>query len=222
MFKGVLALTATAAISLGVFANSASAEDLTKFYSTERVSGYKSGEFMILAEDDVNFRSNPAVSNNIISCLPRHSLLRITKDEQPWAEAVWNGHKGYIATEYLTPAEAEPLLNDEDINFGEWKLDDVFVPENAALGKLLKEGKSPLFATMRGVSNGDEAARVVGQYGMPNRVVYFTPDKNDESLKQTMMLGYDFPSDGDYEDAGLDFYIDANDRVSKIVLRKDD
>lgn len=94
MFKGVLALTATAAISLAVFANSASAEDLTKFYSTERVSGYKSGEFMILAEDDVNFRSNPAVSNNIISCLPRHSLLRITKDEQPWAEAVWNGHKG--------------------------------------------------------------------------------------------------------------------------------
>lgn len=190
MFNGVLALTATAAISLAVFANSASAEDLTKFYSTERVSGYKSGEFMILAEDDVNFRSNPAVSNNIISCLPRHSLLRITKDEQPWAEAVWNGHKGYIATEYLTPAEAEPLLNDEDINFGEWKLDDVFVPENAALGKLLKEGKehgdyvyeyadvkisvnrkkhtitamegkSPLFATMRGVSNGDEAARVV-------------------------------------------------------------
>lgn len=71
MFKGVLALTATAAISLAVFANSASAEDLTKFYSTERVSGYKSGEFMILAEDDVNFRSNPAVSNNIISCLPR-------------------------------------------------------------------------------------------------------------------------------------------------------
>lgn len=204
-----------------------------------------------MAEDDVNFRSNPAVSNNIISCLPRHSLLRITKDEQPWAEAVWNGHKGYIATEYLTPAEAEPLLNDEDINFGEWKLDDVFVPENAALGKLLKEGKehgdyvyeyadvkisvnrkkhtitamegkSPLFATMRGVSNGDEAARVVGQYGMPNRVVYFTPDKNDESLKQTMMLGYDFPNDGDYEDAGLDFYIDSNDRVSKIVLRKDD
>lgn len=251
MFKGVLALTATAAISIAVFANSASAEDLTKFYSTERVSGYKSGEFMILAEDDVNFRSNPAVSNNIISCLPRHSLLRITKDEHPLAEAVWNGHKGYIATEYLTPAEAEPLLNDEDINFGEWKLDDVFVPENAALGKLLKEGKehgdyvyeyadikisvnrkkhtitamegkSPLFATMRGVSNGDEAARVVGQYGMPNRVVYFTPDKNDESLKQTMMLGYDFLSDGDYEDAGLDFYIDANDRVSKIVLRKDD
>ena len=50
MFKGVLALTATAVISLAVFANSASAEDLTKFYSTERVSGYKSGEFMILAE----------------------------------------------------------------------------------------------------------------------------------------------------------------------------
>ena len=37
MFKGVLALTATAAISLAVVANSASAEDLTKFYSTERV-----------------------------------------------------------------------------------------------------------------------------------------------------------------------------------------
>lgn len=41
MFKGVLALTATAAISLAVFANSASAEDLTKFYSTERVAATK-------------------------------------------------------------------------------------------------------------------------------------------------------------------------------------
>ena len=240
---------ALAAICCVAFVNSASAEDLTKFYSTERVRGYKSGEFMILAEDDVNFRSKPALSNNIISCLPRHSLLRITDGGQPWAEAVWNGQKGYIATEYLTSAEAEPLLNDEDINFGEWKLDDVFTPENAKLGKLLKEGKeygdyvyeykdvkisvkrgkhtitamegkTPVFATMRGVSMGDEAARVIGQYGMPNRVVYFTPDKDDESLKQTMMLGYDF--EGKYDDGGLDFYIDANDVVTKIVLRKDD
>lgn len=141
MLKGILSLAAAVAVGAAVFANSASAEDLTKFYSTERVRGYKSGEFMILAENDVNFRANPALSNNIISCLPRHSLLRITKEEQPWAEAVWNGQKGYIAAEYLTPAEAEPLLSDEDINFGEWKLDDVFAPENAGLGKLLKEGK---------------------------------------------------------------------------------
>lgn len=249
MLKKVLSLAAIAAVSAAAFANSVSAEDLTKFYSTERVRGYKSGEFMILAEDDVNFRANPALSNNIISCLPRHSLLLITKDEQPWAEAVWNGQKGYIATEYLTPAEAEPLLNDEDINFGEWKLDDVFMPENAGLGKLLKEGKqgkdyvyeyndvkisvnrkkhtitamegtSPLFATMRGVSAGDETARVVGQYGMPNRVVYFEPEKG-ETVKETMMIGYDFPQEGEYEEAGLDFYIDAHDRVAKIVLRKD-
>ena len=73
---------------------------------------------------------------------------------------------------------------------------------------------------MRGVSTGDEASRVIGQYGMPNRVVYFTPNKDDESLKQTMMLGYDF--EGKYDDGGLDFYIDANDVVTKIVLRKDD
>lgn len=45
------------------------------------------------------------------------------------------------------------------------------------------EGKTPVFATMRGVSTGDEAARVIGQYGMPNRVVYFTPDKDNEALK---------------------------------------
>lgn len=249
MLKGILSLAAAVAVGAAVFANSASAEDLTKFYSTERVRGYKSGEFMILAENDVNFRANPALSNNIISCLPRHSLLRITKEEQPWAEAVWNGQKGYIAAEYLTPAEAEPLLSDEDINFGEWKLDDVFAPENAGLGKLLKEGKehgdyvyeyndvkisvnrkkhtitalegtSSLFATMRGISVGDETARVVGQYGMPSRIVYFTPEKN-EMLKQTMMIGYDFQDDGGYDDAGLDFYIDAHDRVSKIVLHKD-
>lgn len=57
---------------------------------------------------------------------------------------------------------------------------------------------------------------------MPNRVVYFTPDKDNEALKQTMMLGYDFDKDGDYEDGGLDFYVDAHDVVTKIVLRKDD
>lgn len=96
MFKGVLALTATAAISLAVFANSASAEDLTKFYSTERVSGYKSGEFMILAEDDVNFRSNPALSNNIISCLPRHSLLRITKTSSPGLKPYGTGTRAIL------------------------------------------------------------------------------------------------------------------------------
>ena len=45
-------------------------------------------------------------------------------------------------------------------------------------------------------------------------------DSTAESLKQTMMLGYDF--EGKYDDGGLDFYIDANDVVTKIVLRKDD
>ncbi len=247
MVKGFLALSA-ALFCCTAFVNSVSAEDLTRYYSTERVSGYKSGEFMILTEDDVNFRSNPALSNNIISCLPRHSLLRITRGDQPWTEAVWNGQKGYIAAEYLTSAEAEPLLNDEDINFGEWKLDEEFAPEGAKLGKLIKEGRehgsyvyeytdlkisvnrkkhtitamestSPVFATMRGVSAGDGEARVIGQYGMPNRIVYFTPDKDDKALAQTMMLGYDFGDDGDYEDGGLDFYIDAHDTVSKIVLR---
>lgn len=56
MLKGILSLAAAVAVGAAVFANSASAEDLTKFYSTERVRGYKSGEFMILAENDVNFR----------------------------------------------------------------------------------------------------------------------------------------------------------------------
>lgn len=145
MVKQVLAL---AAICCATFVNSASAEDMARYYSTERVSGYKSGEFMILAEDDVNFRSNPALSNNVISCLPRHSLLRITDGGQPWAEAVWNGKKGYIATEYLTPADAEPLLNDEDINFGEWKLDDVLPRKMQGLASCLMRARNTAITFM--------------------------------------------------------------------------
>ena len=44
---------------------------------------------------------------------------------------------------------------------------------------------------MRGIGAGDSGARVIGQYGLPGRVVYLKDDKEGA----VMMYGYDFPQE---------------------------
>ena len=48
------------------------------YYTTQKISDYKKGEFAVLADDDVNFRSGPSTTADVLACLPRHSLLRLS------------------------------------------------------------------------------------------------------------------------------------------------
>jgi hypothetical protein len=190
------------------------------YYTTQKISDYKKGEFAVLADDDVNFRSGPSTTADVLACLPRHSLLRLSGSKSgEWQKVEWNGKNGYIFAEYLEKPEAEELI-DEDNSLGDWHLGQIFDSSAAkSLGKVKKESKdgssqvydfqqlqvkarrgnkkivelmtaSPVIYTMRGIGTGDDGARVIGQYGIPARVVYLKGDKDGAVI----MYGYNFPN----------------------------
>lgn len=52
----------------------------------------KKDEFAVLADDDVNFRSGPSTTADVLACLPRHSLLRLSGSKSgEWQKVEWNG-----------------------------------------------------------------------------------------------------------------------------------
>ena len=42
------------------------------YYTTQKISDYKKGEFAVLADDDVNFRSGPSTTADVLACLDIH------------------------------------------------------------------------------------------------------------------------------------------------------
>ena len=72
---------------------------------------------------------------------------------------------------------------------------------------------SPVIYTMRGIGAGDDGARVIGQYGIPARVVYLKDNKDGA----VMMYGYNFPKNSKIGKS-LDFYISSDGDVCRIVL----
>ena len=213
------------------------------YYTTQKISDYKKGEFAVLADDDVNFRSGPSTTADVLACLPRHSLLRLSGSKSgEWQKVEWNGKNGYIFAEYLEKPETEELI-DEDNSLGDWHLGHIFDSSAAkSLGKVKKESKdgssqvydfqqlqvkarrgnkkivelmtaSPVIYTMRGIGTGDDGARVIGQYGIPARVVYLKDDKDGAVI----MYGYNFPKNSKIGKS-LDFYISSDGDVCRIVL----
>lgn len=76
---------------------------------------------------------------------------------------------------------------------------------------------SPVIYTMRGIGAGDDGARVIGQYGIPARVVYLKDNKDGA----VMMYGYNFPKNSKIGKS-LDFYISSDGDVCRIVLSGED
>ncbi|MCD8360517.1 MAG: hypothetical protein LUC29_06825 [Acidaminococcaceae bacterium] len=76
---------------------------------------------------------------------------------------------------------------------------------------------SPVIYTMRGIGAGDSGARVIGQYGLPARVVYLKDDKEGA----VMMYGYDFPQESKVGKT-LDFYLNSDSDVSRIILSNEE
>ncbi len=229
------------------------------YYTTQKISDYKKGEFGVLVDDDVNFRNGPSTTSMVLACLPRHSLLRIIdKQDGEWQKIEWNGKVGYIFARYLNLPSAEALI-DEDNSLGDLQLGQKFEPNVVkSFGKIKKESKdgslqvydfqqlqikvkrgtkkmeeittsSPVIYTMRGIGAGDKEARVVGQYGIPARVIYLYSDKKaakdkrskkqDNQNEEFMIYGYDFPDDSK-TGRRLNFYINTEGDVSRIVLSK--
>lgn len=177
----------------------ASAEN--RYYLHEKIRGYEEAEFLLLTGDDVNFRKAP-VNGQVIKCLPHHTLMRVLERQGEWLKVDIGGTEGYIAAAYagsggkdeLTGEDFTGALADLGTGFDEKRaLAELGKPAKEYRDKKTKRdmydyGKvrlgirhnkvvsievlDPQFITMRGVSIGDSNGRAIGQYGMPDGVIY--------------------------------------------------
>lgn len=187
--------------ALLVCALSTAALAAESYYTDTKIKGYNKGDFVVLEGDDVNFRQS-AEQGAVLKVLPRHSLLRAVKQQGDWLEAVSDGVEGYVYAPYTGRAEHEALTTEDfasgyaalgesfDAAQAEAKLGKAeksvtdkkkkltsYTYKNVALGVVKQQLVSirscdTKYITMRGVSVGDSAARAVGQYGLPDAVVY--------------------------------------------------
>ena len=187
--------------ALLVCALSSAALAAESYYTDTKIKGYNKGDFVVLEGDDVNFRQS-AEQGTVLKVLPRHSLLRAVKQQGDWLEAVSDGTKGYVYAPFTGRAEHEALTTEDfavgyavlgqrfDAVQAEEKLGKTlklvtdkkkkrssYTYKNVVLGVAKQQLVSirscaPKYITMRGVSVGDSAGRAVGQYGLPDAVVY--------------------------------------------------
>lgn len=186
-----------------------------KYYLHEKIRGYSQAEFLLLTGDDVNFRKAP-VNGQVIKCLPHHTLMRVLERQGDWLKVEISGTEGYISAayagrgerDYLTSEDFTGAMADLGTIFDEGKAAaelgepqkeyrdkktkrDMYDYGNVLLGIRHKqvmsiEVRDPKFITMRGVSIGDSNGRAIGQYGMPDGIVY----SND-------CIEYEYRLDGD-------------------------
>jgi cell wall-associated NlpC family hydrolase len=69
---------------------------------TIRSTGSVSRPF-IVSGDQVNFRASPAIDADIIGRLPLGAAVNVLGRNEKWAYAYFEGHKGWLYTEYITP-----------------------------------------------------------------------------------------------------------------------
>lgn len=188
---------------LAAFQTVALAAERKAYYTDEAIKGYTEGSFVILKDDEVNFRQAPE-NGKIIKVLNSHSLLRIISNGGEWLQADSDGVEGYIYASLTGKGSKDELTDDDFIfesvalgtRFDEQKMEDKFgeaqsksvnkklkrinyIYNNAVIGVAKKKKiiesvtvKDMSYISMRGVSIGDSAGRAVGQYGLPDAVVY--------------------------------------------------
>lgn len=210
-----------------------------QYYLDDKIKGYDKGNFVVLDADDINFRAQP-VDGRVLKVLPHHSLLRVLSVEGEWLQAESDGVIGYLyapftsqgAKDELTPEDfavgyaalgerfeekqAETKLGVVQKTLTNKKLKRTdYVYDTVTLGvtkKLLTSIRvsDPKYITMRGVSVGDSAGRAVGQYGLPDAVVY---DKD-------MTIYEYFLPENKKQQLRFALEIDAQSRVQAFVLER--
>lgn len=222
-----------------VFLVQGSALAAEQYYLEQKIKGYDKGDFVVLDADDINFREQP-VDGRVLKVLPHHSLLRVLAVDGDWLQAESDGVTGYIYAPFTSKGAKDELTQEDfavgyavlgerfEEKQAEAKLGAVqktltnrklkrtdYVYATVTLGvtkKLLTSIKvtDPKYITMRGVSVGDSAGRVVGQYGVPDAVVY---------AKDVTTYEYLLPEDKK-QLLRFALEIDAQGRVQAFVLER--
>ncbi len=192
-----------------------------RFFIDKKIKGYEQGDFVVLDADEINFRER-AVDGKVLKVLPHHSLLRVLKQDGDWLEAESDGVTGFIYAPFTSKGAKDELTKEDfiqgyaalgqrfDLAQAEVSLGKVektvankkhkqttYIYENVELGVVKQQitfirVKDAKYITMRGVSVGDSAGRAVGQYGVPDAVIYddglttyeyFMPDDKKTQLR---------------------------------------
>lgn len=75
-------------------------------YSEEDKDGSVSGRFVVATKDDpLNMRKTPDISSNVLTRIPKGTVIDVTESEKGWAKVSWNGFDGYCSLEYLKSSD---------------------------------------------------------------------------------------------------------------------
>jgi uncharacterized protein YgiM (DUF1202 family) len=88
--------------------------------SASGLSGWVKAEYVVkstgsvsraytISGDQVNFRASPAIDAAVIAKLPAGAKVNVLGRSEKWAYAYYQGHKGWLYTEYLSSV-GEPLM----------------------------------------------------------------------------------------------------------------
>ena len=210
-----------------------------QYYVEQKIKGYDKGDFVVLDADDINFREQP-VDGRVLKVLPHHSLLRVLAVKGDWLQAESDGATGYLYAPFTSKGAKDELTAEDFAvgyaalgeRFEEKQAEarlgalqetltnkklkrTVYVYPNVTLGvtkRLLTSIRvtDPKYITMRGVSVGDSAGRAVGQYGLPDAVVY---------AKDVTTYEYFLQEEGKQQ-LRFALEINAQSRVQAFVLEK--
>lgn len=174
--------------------------EAAKYACQETEWGGKNAKFVMLKEDEVNFREQPE-NGKILRSFDNHTLLRVIREKGKWLWVETPFGTGYVFTAKTGPVQEEELIiEDFDLKFVDLNAPYFENEIEQILGRHLskQEEKGRLtvnyekmrlvvdkkgyivemytehdsFNTMRGVGVGDPEYRLVGQYGAPATVEY--------------------------------------------------
>lgn len=144
-------------------ANVAWAGDTNNFYITEKLKGYSKGEFVVLQDDDVNFRSAPE-TGRVLKVLQHHALLRVLGRKGEWLESDADGMHGYVYAAF-TGTGLRDELTAEDFDLAVYAaLGERFDDDKAqqSLGKL--KARELLVGKKRWLYRYDKAELIVDKW----------------------------------------------------------
>lgn len=173
-----------------------------QYYVDNKIKGYNKGDFVVLEADDINFRASAGdgkvlkvLPHHALLRVIRHNGDWMEAQSDSDTGYIYASFTGAGAKDGLTPEDFAvgyaALGQRFDVEQAEAKLGKVvklvddkkhkqktytFI-SNVVLGVTKQAVTSirvydPKYITMRGVSVGDSAGRAVGQYGVPDTVIY--------------------------------------------------
>ena len=174
--------------------------EAVKYACGDNVTTGKKAEFVIIKEDEINFRNAPE-DGEILCSLDQHTLLRVIKEKDRWLLVEGTAGVGYVFAGKTCPIQKDEMVVEDfalsfsDLNapydeesmegflgqpvesstvknkqYVDYEKLQLVIDKKGYLTDIIS--RDPQLVTMRGIAVGDAEHKVVGQYGAPALVEY--------------------------------------------------